>query len=295
MNFQNLNLFIHQSKADAIESYLLDSGALAISFQSSKQQDEIFEPPIGETVLWDNLILTALFDESISLKTLLEQMTSQHPEWGECLYQTESLKTHDWQEAWKAFYRPLAVTKDFWVVPSWMEEPKNARILTLDPGLAFGTGNHETTQLCLKWLANHSPNGNFLDLGCGSGILAIAAALLGAKTIWAIDIDPQAITATTNNFSLNQAKIPNHIEFFTGLNEKLPENFQTDILMANILFEPLKGLSGWIQSRLKPKAQLVLSGLLIHQAHDLKNHYPFIDWTRFETQGDWALIAGQAH
>jgi ribosomal protein L11 methyltransferase len=188
-------------------------------------------------------------------------------------------------------YHPMRFGQHLWIVPSWSEPPAPEAVnILLDPGLAFGTGIHPTTALCLEWLDAHPPTGKLVvDYGCGSGVLAIAALRLGARHAWAVDIDPQALTATEDNADKNGIAAGN---LYTAGPDGLPP-MQADLVMANILAGPLVELAPELTQLLAPGGRLLLSGILAEQADEVRRAYPEIDWQAHSEREQWACLAGQ--
>jgi ribosomal protein L11 methyltransferase len=278
--------------SDTVEEAALEAGALAVTFED-KEDKPIFEPPIGETPLWEKLILTALFDADIdteATQSLIQQLLGDYrPK-----YKIELLEDKDWEREWIKNYHPMCFGDRLWICPSWTPPPEPDAInLMLDPGLAFGTGTHPTTALCLKWLDQAELKGKtVVDFGCGSGILAIAALLLGAEKVIAIDIDPQALEATVDNAERNQIP-PAKLE--TYLPEDAPA-VVADLVLANILAGPLLSLKDTLCQYLRNGGELVLSGLLENQADDICAHYSdIIDFQPSAQEGDWMRLSGSKH
>lgn len=291
MSWIQLKFNYQHSSAEALSDFLIELGALAVTLLDA-DDNPILEPKPGETPLWDSLIVLALFDANVETvlldKVLANSDYSQH--FGES-YQWEIIRDQDWERAWMDNFKPMQFGEKVWIVPSWCEPPEqNAVNIKLDPGLAFGTGTHPTTSLCLQWLDSQNlTNKTLIDYGCGSGILAIAALLLEAKKVYAIDIDPQAITATQDNLQRNEIA-ENRLTL--GLPEQvtLP---QADILIANILAEPLRQLAESIANSVKSGGNLVLSGLLIEQADAIADIYQrWFDMEPVAIEGDWARLHG---
>lgn len=272
--------------AETAEQYVLEleeAGALSVTM-SDKNDDPILEPELGTMPLWPEVMVYALFDDEQYAEQVKKLMTERHPG---IQFQLQHVPDQDWERAWMDEYKPLCFSERLWVCPSWHEVPDPAAIhLILDPGLAFGTGTHSTTRLCLEWLAKNDVEGkSVIDYGCGSGILAIAALKLGAVHAQAVDIDEQALAATRSNAEIN------HIA-----DEKLqlgqPESSKpgVDLLIANILLEPLMKLSGRFEELLAEKGELIVSGLLKEQVEELTRHYSerfTLVSTSFHE--DWAL------
>lgn len=265
-----LNIQASPQQTEQIEDSVLDAGAVSVTLQDAADQP-ILEPGVGETPLWDSCILTALFSASVNTAAIIEQINAVLPfsikaEW-------QLVEDKDWSQEWKKHFKPIACSEGrLWICPSWLEAPEpNAVNLRLDPGLAFGTGSHPTTMLCLNWLEKQSLEGKaVIDFGCGSGILGIAALLLGADKVWAIDNDPQALLASRDNAQRNG--IPDE-RLITLLPEQIPAEAKADIMVANILAKPLIDLAQQISALTLPKGQLCLSGILSHQIDQVSAAY----------------------
>jgi len=277
--------------ADSLSDYLMELGALAVTFLDAEDKP-ILEPKPGETPLWDHLIVLALFEADVDTKSIdsaiqshdFAQSIGQQYEW-------EIIRDQDWERSWMENFKPMQFGERVWIIPSWCEAPEpDAVNIKLDPGLAFGTGTHATTALCLQWLDSADLTGKtVIDYGCGSGILAIAALLLGAEKVYAVDIDPQAIEATKQNLQRNGIDSKRLV---LGLPEqvKLP---QADILVANILAEPLRQLAESIANSVQVSGNLVLSGLLETQADELNSLYSqWFEMDDAKVQEDWARLSG---
>ncbi|MBD3654544.1 50S ribosomal protein L11 methyltransferase [Kangiella sp.] len=277
--------------ADSLSDYLMELGALAVTFLDAEDKP-ILEPKPGETPLWDHLIVLALFEADVDTKSIdraiqshdFAQYIGQQYEW-------EIIRDQDWERSWMENFKPMQFGERVWIVPSWCDAPEPDSVnIKLDPGLAFGTGTHATTALCLQWLDGANLMGKtVIDYGCGSGILAIAALLLGAEKVYAVDIDPQAIEATKQNLARNG--IAND-RLVLGLPEQV-ELPQADILVANILAEPLRQLAESIANSVQPGGNLVLSGLLETQADELNSLYSqWFEMDAPKVQEDWARLSG---
>ena len=275
--------------ADKVSDALEQAGAQAVTLIDAEDKP-IFEPLPGETPLWANLEITGLFEADIDTQALDQQLTEQFSAEIMSSRRLEPLEDKDWSRVWMDDYHPMQFGKKIWIVPSWCEPPQaDAVNILLDPGLAFGTGTHPTTSLCLQWLDGQDLTGKqVLDYGCGSGILAIAAAKLGAEKITAIDIDPQALQATQNNAERNA--VSNLIS--THLPMDLPDA-GFDMLLANILAGPLAELADMLCQALRPGGQLVLSGILPEQAENVAKAYSrHCDISEPSQQGDWIRLSG---
>lgn len=256
-----------------IEDLLMAIGAQAVTMRDGANQP-IYEPPLGTTPLWDNVNLWALFDAEQPVDTQMKQLASIYQaEYDKPFpaYKLELVEDKDWIREWMDTFKPMPFGKRLWICPSWLEPTDPSAVnLKLDPGLAFGTGTHPTTSLCLKWLDGQDvSNKTVVDFGCGSGILGIAAMILGAKHLVGIDIDPQAILASHENTERNNVSM-DKVEFY--LPEDAPE-YQANMVLANILAGPLVELKDAILSYLLPGGQLVLSGILASQAQEVADAY----------------------
>lgn len=274
MPWLQINITTVPSRAESFEDILLAAGCAAVTYKDNQDQP-IFEPELGTTPLWDSTVITGLFAAEQDLDKTLEFIKQAQgqlfPDVPLAPIQTEILEDKDWERTWMDGYKPMRFGERLWVCPSWMEPPEpTAANLMLDPGLAFGTGTHPTTALCLEWLDSQDlKDKNVTDFGCGSGILGIAALLLGAKHVLAIDIDPQALQATLDNLERNKLAMSTLDAF---LPEKAP-SAQTEVLVANILAGPLIELAPQISERVSVGGKLCLSGLLEHQGNEILETY----------------------
>lgn len=252
-------------QAEALSDALSAAGAAAVTFQDNADQP-IYEPAIGETPLWSATSVIALFDAETDCDAVLETLTAQLGDLPSC--RIEAVEDKDWEREWMDNFHPICFGEKLWIVPSWHQPPQPEAVnILLDPGLAFGTGTHPTTALCLQWLDQADLTGKtVIDYGCGSGILAIAAALLGADKVIGIDTDPQALEATQANAARNNVIVE------TYLPQHCPE-IQSDLLLANILAGPLMELMPRFLQLTHPHSELVLSGILETQAATVRQHY----------------------
>ena len=276
-------------QVDHVSDLLTELGAAAVTFEDGAYQP-LFEPDPGETRLWNNTRIIGLFDANVDMPAIIEQMKQSLGEQAPQQVQVNPLEDKDWVRAWMDTFKPMRFGQNLWICPSWHtpDEP-NAVNVMLDPGLAFGTGTHPTTALCMEWLdANPPADLNVIDFGCGSGILAIAAALLGAKYVEAVDHDPQAVSATNDNAEKNKVS--------DKINALLPRQFEdtpADLILANILANPLLELAPRFAYLLKPGGQIVLSGILAEQAGQILQCYE--EWFELQPpaqQDDWVRIDG---
>lgn len=272
--------------AEALSDALEAIGSLAVTLTDAADSP-IFEPPIGATPIWPDTRVTGLFEANRDTDALLSLLRARWPQVTQFPVRVEALEDKDWVREWMDQFTPVRFGERLWVVPSWLTPPEpNSIHLLLDPGLAFGTGDHPTTALCLTWLSNHDLTGKTLiDFGCGSGILACAAAKLGALRIIGTDIDPQAMHASAQNATQN------HVQLELYLPDQMP-TVNADIVVANILFNPLKSLAPQLLSLLAPNGLLVMSGILIEQVEPLILHYQALGTKLVSSteQGDWAQV-----
>lgn len=295
MSWQQLRVQVRSDQLEPVEQLLLDHGGLSISYLDAEDQP-VFQKEPGSTPLWDLVDLICLFEKDSNLDGLLF-LLKQHPAVDDtATLSLEVLEDQAWERSWMSDFEAMQFGERLWVCPSWQEPPDPEAInIMLDPGLAFGSGSHATTSLCLKWLEQCvDTHRTVIDYGCGSGILAIAAALLGAPRVIAVDNDPQAITATQENARRNN--IPDGvIECY--LPEQLNEScgaLQADILVANILAEPLKQLAERFAELTKAGGELALSGLLAEQAKPLLDHYAqWFDMSDAIFSEEWTRLTGR--
>lgn len=272
--------------AEQISEQLEESGAVSVTFQDT-YDNPVFEPLPGETKLWGNTDVVGLYDAQTEINELKAILNLD-----QYSYKIEQLEDKDWEREWMDNFHPMQFGKRLWICPSWRDVPDpNAVNVMLDPGLAFGTGTHPTTALCLTWLDGLDLNNKIvIDYGCGSGILAIAALKLGAKQVIGIDIDPQAIEASRDNAERNN--VSNNLQLY--LANDIPNNLQADVIVANILAGPLKELEPNINKLVKPTGLLGLSGILASQAQSVCLAYQ----AHFELdpvieQDEWCRITGK--
>lgn len=273
----------------AAETTLEKLGALSITLEDAQDQP-FFEPAPGEIPLWDKIQVTALFEEDVDphlVRAMMHSLDGLKLE----NWRQERLEDEDWERRWMDEFSPLHFGGNLWVCPSWLEPPDPSAInLMLDPGLAFGSGTHETTALCLEWLAENRPERkSVIDYGCGSGILAIAALKLGATKAVGIDIDPQAVTASHDNALKNQ--IPaNRLEVFEP---QASSTKPAQLVLANILSGPLVELAPTLAGLTEEGGTIVLSGILKEQAGTVAAAYtPNFELDPVAIKGDWCRISG---
>ena len=290
MPWWQLSLNCDAGQLDSVETLLLDHGAQSISI-SDARDEPIFEPLPGETPVWSHSIITGLFAADHSPENLVQSLASSLPTSLAGSLRYACLEDVDWQNSYQHHFKPVEVGKRLWIVPSWHEAPvPDAVNITLDPGMAFGTGGHATTALCLAWLADMPLNQwRVIDFGCGSGILAIAALKLGASHVQAVDIDQQAILAAEENCRINGIATE---QVMIGKPEQLA-NHKVDLLMANILCQPLIELHDQLSGLVKAGGKILLSGILKEQVETLQSVYQdSFDLDPPQTRDDWARISG---
>jgi len=292
MSWLQIAINTTKNHAETVEDSLFSVGAQTVTLTDAADEP-ILEPGVNETPIWNSVVITGLFTNEGNESEILSAL-EQHLSSIDYSSSSEILEDKNWTRAWMDDYHAMQFGERLWVCPRHLEPPAPEAInLRLDPGLAFGTGTHPTTSLCLKWLdKNISKQENILDFGCGSGILAIAACMLGAKHADGVDIDPQALLATHDNATANQ--VANKITAF------LPDDFNKqhtdtlyEIVIANILSGPLAELAPALATHTKTNGHIVLSGILREQAETVINAYTdFFIMDKPEFEEDWTLLHG---
>jgi len=295
MSWLELSLTVQAEHQQRVEAALEDLGALSITLQDADAEtsDEraIFEPGVGETPLWNSVVVQALFDAQSDRAGLLHGLADLVPQLAPEQVSFREVAEQDWTRAWMDQFRPMRFGRRLWIYPWNIDPPADradAVIVRLDPGLAFGSGTHPTTALCLEWLDAADVGGKtVIDFGCGSGVLAIAALRLGAARVIGIDNDAQALVASRMNAERNG--VSDRLELH--LPDAAP-SLQVDILLANILAGPLHELAQKFAACLPANARLVLSGILHGQEAELLSHYArwFHD-LRVERRDEWMRIS----
>lgn len=291
MSWQQLVLEAGDLNPEQLGEFFEQQGACSITFVDAADQP-IFEPEIGTTPLWSATRVTGLFESgAVDPPALRNQLARTFNQQAAERLQIEELPDRDWERVWLDQFEPMLFGDRLWVCPAGMrpENISDSVIIDLDPGLAFGTGTHATTALCLQWLDQHPPQDQqVLDFGCGSGILAIAALKLGCESVWAVDIDEQALWATRENAAANQVGD----RLFTGLPDTLSDQY-FDLLLANILANPLLELASHLASLVRPQGAIVLSGILSAQAEQVLNAYQhWFDMEPPVEQDGWIRLTG---
>jgi len=288
MAWKQLQLHTTTERAGRLSDLLTKFGASAVTFVDDGDKP-VLEPGPGEVPLWDMTCVVGLFDEDVDLDEVLQKLRSKLAPNDLPPYEISDLPDQDWERAWMDDFHPMQFGQRLWIVPTaYQEQDPTAVNIRLDPGLAFGTGTHPTTALCLTWLDGHDLGGkSVLDFGCGSGILAIAAAKLGASSVVGVDIDPQAVTASRDNAQINgveEIKVQQSSEF---------EGKLVDILLANILANPLKDLAPEFAQMVRPGGELVMSGILAEQAAEVAAAYTsWFDMDPPVQRDEWVMLHG---
>jgi ribosomal protein L11 methyltransferase len=284
-----------RERAPILEAALEDAGALSVTLQplqdAGAAEELVLEPGVGETPLWQATRVVALFAEHTDAAAVVAELRRRLPALPP--WRAETLADQVWERAWMADFQPLRCGRRLWICPSWCPPPAEAEVvLALDPGLAFGTGTHPTTALCLEWLDAQPLDGcTVLDYGCGSGILAIAALLLGAARALAVDNDPQALTATRDNAERNGIAAE---RLSTYLPEQLPAAAAADIVIANILAAPLQTLAPTLARHTAAGGRLALSGILAEQGAAVGAAYrPWFDLSAPAQRQEWLRLDGR--
>jgi ribosomal protein L11 methyltransferase len=289
MAWHQISVITNENIAPKLADFFSSLGAVSVTYMDA-EDEPVYEPAIGETKIWSNTQVIALYDLDADPELIKTRVFHQFKNEDLHCWLNEEVADQEWERAWMEYYKPMKFADKLWVCPTDQEQYEAGTVcLTLDPGLAFGTGTHPTTALCLEWLASHDlTDKTVIDYGCGSGILAVAAILLGAKIAHAVDIDPQALTATQSNALKNN--VQNKIKCY------LPEQFdpfQAEIVLANILAKPLIDMSEQICALLVPGGQLVLSGILYEQAESIISAYQeYIAFNPLVQQEDWIRLDG---
>lgn len=288
MPFLQLTLDIATADPAPYEDALFGLGALSVTLEDAAD-DPVLEPAPGETPLWPTRVVKALFEATIDRHALAHSLARTLP--GAPPPHFESIADRAWEREWLRDFKPMRFGRRLWVCPGGLPagDPEAVRI-ELDPGLAFGTGTHPTTALCLEWLDRRDLRGlELVDYGCGSGILAIAALKLGAARAHAVDIDPQALVATRDNARRNGTATGLHISGDLHLEDRF-----CDVLVANILAGPLVELAPSFAAAVRSGGELALSGILVAQAESVTAAYrPWFDIGPSATREGWALLSGR--
>jgi ribosomal protein L11 methyltransferase len=293
MAWISLKLAADQDQAEILADALMDTGALSVSIEdrdagTAAELPQFGEPGLDDPKAWDHNWVVALLESDTDIVPLFTRLglAADHE------HQLERVEEQDWVRLTQSQFEPIPISDKLWIVPSWHDAPDpDAITLVLDPGLAFGTGSHPTTRLCLQWLEASLQPGergkpSVLDYGCGSGILAIAAVKLGAGTVVGVDVDPQAITSARDNAERNQTTADFHLP------DAAPAG-QFDVLVANILTNPLKALMPLLAARVKSGGRIALSGILAEQADEVMAIYgQAFTMKRWREAEGWVCLEG---
>jgi len=286
-----LRLMCPEDNVEAVCEALDALDALSVSVEDADAQTDAEQALFGEPGMpppkegWKRSRIVALFAEETTAKDASRLLALQDFFADSQVLGIQPVADQDWVRLTQSQFAPVEITPEFWIVPTWHEPPEQAKkVIRLDPGLAFGTGTHPTTRMCLRWIATHDvANQRVLDYGCGSGILAIGAALHGANNIDAVDIDDAAVTATVLNADANNVRLN------AGLPDKATGHYQT--VLANILATPLKVLAPLLRSHVAAGGNLVLAGILERQAQELKDAYaPYCTLQVSDAEDGWILM-----
>ncbi|WP_416695937.1 50S ribosomal protein L11 methyltransferase [Candidatus Pseudothioglobus sp. Uisw_050_01] len=290
MIWKQISFEVKKSETDRVSEVLMGLGSLSITY-SDALDDAIYEPPVGQTPLWDNVKVNALFSSEVNQKSI---ETSISDICNIVVIDTITLKDRVWEEECQKDFPSMRFGKRLWVCPSWDTESilsNDSIVIHMDPGLAFGTGTHQTTSLCLEYLDSNPPkNLHVIDFGCGTGILAIAAAKFGAKSVIAIDNDPQAVLSSKENVAKN--KCENTITTIQSINQG--NDRKCDLLIANILANPLVELEPLFSDLVHTNGMLLLSGILKEQVDRVVKCYS-TNFSNIEVanKGEWFRISGK--
>lgn len=298
MSWTEIVIEVPRDLAEAMSDALMTAGALSVSVEDADEGTEAERPLFGEPgmepeqLAWEHSRVVALAEASADFADIVRAACHECNLPENLAYLLRTVADQDWVRVTQSQFAPIPIGQHIWVVPSWHVAPDpEALVLELDPGLAFGTGSHPTTRLCMEWLEQHAGKGqSVLDYGCGSGILAMLAYKLGAEPVEGVDIDPQAITAALDNAARNAC----HTQYF------LPEDFadqrayqRYDIVVANILSGPLKLMAPMLCGRVASGGQLLLSGVLERQADDvIQSFAPYLSLTVWAEREGWVALAG---
>jgi ribosomal protein L11 methyltransferase len=294
MSYRELVVELDRERAEALSDALIELGALSVSVEDADADTPDEQPLFGEPGLtpertaWQRSRVVALLTPEHDPAVLAAAAANALGLAGTPPFSVRDVEDQDWVRLTQSQFEPISIGKRIWVVPSWHDAPDpNALVLELDPGLAFGTGSHPTTRLCMEWLEQSvQPGQSVLDYGCGSGILAILANKCGANPVFGIDIDPQAVESARHNSARNRAEVT------YGLPDECPA--QTfDIVVANILSNPLKLMASMLSSKVNPGGRLALSGILARQADEVAAAYAqWIDIAVWREHEGWVCLAG---
>jgi ribosomal protein L11 methyltransferase len=303
MSWTEVVIEIAREHAEALSDALMEAGALSVSVEDADEGTEQEQPLFGEPGMepteaaWERSRVVALTDVDADQAAIVLEAARAIGLAATPAYTTRAVADEDWVRLTQSQFAPIHIGKNIWVVPSWHEAPDpDGLILELDPGLAFGTGSHPTTRLCMEWLEAHpAPGQNVLDYGCGSGILAMVAKKMGAGDVAGVDIDPQAIESARANAMRNQCEIEYYLpDSLAASSNAQHAQGRFDIVVANILSSPLKLMAPMLAGRVAPGGALILSGVLARQAEEVALAYaPFIKLGVWAEQDGWVALHGR--
>ncbi|TAN46648.1 MAG: 50S ribosomal protein L11 methyltransferase [Methylococcaceae bacterium] len=292
MAWRQISVCTDAASAEALSDWFSAQGALSVTLEDAADQP-LYEPKPGETPLWQQTRVVALFEADVDISLLNRKLTAAFGLERAWQWNVATIEDQAWERAWLEHFKPMRFGRRLWVCPSSLTLPDEAAggvCITLDPGLAFGTGTHPTTALCLAWLDGLDLHGkSVLDYGCGSGILAVGALLLGSAETIGVDIDPQALLASKDNAGKNAVAD----RLTCCYPEQLPAAWQADVVLANILANPLVELAPKLAGHCKPGGVIALSGLLSEQVEQVSQAYrPYFRLDPVQYQEGWALVSG---
>ncbi len=301
MSWKTIIIKTDSVSAETLSEVLLECGALSVDIYDAaagtdQEQPLYGEPGLPDEQLWQTSEVAGMFEHDVDTDAVMQSVTkvlqlSEIPP-----YRTATIEAQDWVRLTQSQFNPIRISSRLWIVPTWHQPLDSTAInLILDPGLAFGTGSHPTTQLCLAWLDQHLKQGEtVLDYGCGSGILAIAALKLGAAYVTGIDIDPHAVEASQANAQLNACDA-SALSFATQYQseDESDRNEQVDVVVANILPNPLIVLAPILAQAVRSGGRIILSGILEAQAEEVKSIYQqWFEMQSSKVQEGWVLLTG---
>ena len=303
MSWTEVVIEIAHDHAEALSDALMEAGALSVSVEDADEGTDQEKPLFGEPGMepketaWEHSRVVALTDVDADQAAIVAEAAAAIGLAAAPAFTVRDVSDQDWVRLTQSQFAPIHIGKNIWVVPSWHEAPDpDAIILELDPGLAFGTGSHPTTRLCMEWLEAHpAPGKTVLDYGCGSGILAMVAKKMGAGDVAGVDIDPQAIESAVDNAARNHCEIDFYLPDDFAISAKAQHaSGRFDIVVANILSSPLKVMAPMLAGRVAPQGSLILSGVLARQAEEVAEAYaPYIKLGVWAEQDGWVALHGQ--
>jgi len=303
MSWTEVVIEIAREHAEALSDALMEAGALSVSVEDADEGTDQERPLFGEPGMepteaaWEHSRVVALTDVDADQLAIVAEAAAAIGLAAAPAFSVRNVADEDWVRLTQSQFAPIHIGKNIWVVPSWHEAPDpDALILELDPGLAFGTGSHPTTRLCMEWLEAHpAPGKSVLDYGCGSGILAMVAKKMGAGDVAGVDIDPQAIESARANAERNGCEIDYYLPDGFAVSEKAQHaSGRFDTVVANILSSPLKLMAPMLAGRVAPGGALILSGVLARQADEVAEAYaPFIKLGVWAEQDGWVALHGR--